>query len=314
VRRYVADRFAGLLAALLGVSVLTFALGVLAPGDPAEVVLERALGQPPTEAQLAEQRREMGLDRPLPVQYVSWLGQAVQGDLGRSWVRSVRVVDALRERIPRTAALALAAAALGLAVGVPAGIVAAARRPSWADHLARAGALVGASFPSYFTAYVLIVAFAVRLDLLPVFGFGTAAHLVLPAVTLALGPAATLSRLTRSAVLEVLGEDYVRTARSKGLRQRAVLARHVLRNSLVPILTVAGLSLGHLLGGSLIVEYVFAWPGLGSLAVDAIRDRDYPLVQGVVLFTGTVYVVVNFLIDLAHARLDPRVRLEEARA
>lgn len=314
MRRFVAERAGGLAAALLGLSLLTFALGPLAPGDPAEVVLERSLGQPPTQEQIHEQRRELGLDRPLAAQYASWLGHALTGDLGRSWIRGVPVVDELRERAPRTAALALAGAGLALAIGIPAGVVAATRRRGWADHLARAGALVGASFPSYFMAYVLIIAFAVRLDVLPVFGFGTPAHLVLPAITLALGPAATLSRLTRSAVLEVLGEDYVRTARAKGIRPRVVLARHVLRNAVVPILTVAGLSVGHLLGGSLIVEFVFAWPGLGSLAVDAIRARDYPLVQGVVLLAGATYVVVNFLVDMAHARLDPRVRLEAGSA
>lgn len=308
MKRHVGERVLGLLGALLGVSAIAFGLGVLAPGDPAEVVLERSQGQPPTDAQVRDQRRAMGLDRPLVVQYGSWLSHAVRGDFGRSWLRGTPVAATIAERLPRTAALALAGAGLAVALGVPAGMVAATRRRSWADHLARAGALAGASFPSYFVAYVLIVVFAVRLDLVPVFGYGSFANLVLPALTLSLGPAATLSRLTRSAVLEVLGQDYVRTARSKGLRAGAVLATHVLRNSAVPILTVTGLVLGHLLGGSLIVETVFAWPGLGSLAVDAIHTRDYPLVQGVVVVTGTIYVVVNFAVDLAHARLDPRVR------
>jgi peptide/nickel transport system permease protein len=192
-------------------------------------------------------------------------------------------------------------------------VLAATRRASFADHVCRVGALVGASVPSYFAAYILILVFGVKLQAVPVFGFGSPAHLVLPAVTLALGPAAVLARLTRSAVLEVLGDDYVRTARAKGLAQRVVLYRHALRNAAVPILTVAGLALGHLLGGSLIVESVFAWPGMGDLAISAVHDRDYPLMQGFVLFSGVAYVLVNFAIDVSYNWLDPRARVEGRR-
>ncbi|MDQ3979777.1 MAG: ABC transporter permease [Actinomycetota bacterium] len=312
MRRYLASRVAWLLLALVGVSVITFALGVLAPGDPAEVVLERRLNQPPPQEQIDEQRRIMGLDRPLPVQYLAWLNRAVRGDLGRSWLKGLGVSEALGQRIPRTAALAFVAAALSIVVGVPAGILAATRRNALADHVCRIAALLGASVPSYFAAYLLILLFAVQLDVLPAFGFGSAGHLVLPAITLALGPAAVLTRLTRSAVLEVLTEDFVRTAHAKGVRQVGVLFRHALRNASVPLLTVAGLSLGHLLGGSLIVEWVFAWPGMGDLAIAAIHDRDYPLIQGFVLFAGLVYVLVNFAIDLGYAWLDPRIRIGNA--
>lgn len=313
MRQYAARRLAAVVLALLGVSVLTFAMGVLAPGEPAEVVLTRSLGQPPTDEQLEEMRRELGTDRPLPVQYLAWLGGAVRGDFGDSWLRGVRVQDALAERVPRTAALALAGAGLSIVLGIPIGVLAATRRNSVLDHVSRVGALFGASLPSFFLAYVLIYVFAVRFRALPVFGFGSAAHLVLPAVTLSLGPAAVLARLTRSAVLEVLGEDYIRTARAKGARATAVLFHHALRNALVPVVTVAGLSVGHLLGGSLIVEWVFAWPGMGDLAVSAIHDRDYPLVQGFVLFAAAVYLLVNLVVDLSYARLDPRVRLEGRR-
>lgn len=311
--RYVASRVAWLAFALFGVSIITFVLGVLAPGDPAEVVLERRLNQPPPQEQIEEQRRTMGLDRPLPVQYLHWIKRAVQGDLGRSWLKGLGVSEALRERIPRTAALAFAAAGFSIALGLPAGVLAAKHRNALADQVCRVAALLAASLPSYFTAYLLILLFAVRLDVVPAFGFGTPGHLVLPAITLGLGPAAVLTRLTRSAVLEVLNEDFVRTAHAKGLRQRAVLFRHALRNAGVPLLTVAGLSLGHLLGGSLIVEWVFAWPGMGDLAIAAIHDRDYPLIQGFVLFAGLVYVLVNFAIDVGYAWLDPRVRLGETR-
>lgn len=311
MRRFAARRLAGLVVALLGVSVLTFALGILAPGDPAEVVLSRSQGQPPTQEQIDEMRRELGLDRPVVTQYVDWLGNAVRGDLGDSWLRQVPVQEAMAERMPRTVALALTAGALAIALGVPVGVLAATRRNTLVDHVTRVGALLGASLPSYFTAYVLIFLFAVTFRLFPVFGFGSPAHLTLPAVALALGPAAVLARLTRSSMLEVLGEDYVRTARAKGARNRVVLYHHALRNAVVPLLTVAGLSVGHLLGGSLIVEYVFAWPGMGELAVSAIHDRDYPLIQGFVLFAAGIYLAVNFLVDVGYAWLDPRVRLEE---
>lgn len=307
--RYLASRLAWLAASLLGLSVITFGLGVLAPGDPAEVVLEHRLNQPPPHEQVVAQRHVMGLDRPLPVQYLRWLSAALHGDLGHSWLKGLRVSDALGERIPRTAALAAAATAVAVGIGVPTGVLAATRRNSLADHLCRIGALLGASVPSYFAAYLLILAFAVKLRALPVFGFGSAANLVLPAVTLALGPAAVLARLTRSTVLEVLGEDYVRTARAKGARPLRVLSGHALRNALIPVLTVIGLTVGHLLGGSLIVEWVFAWPGMGELAISAIHARDYPVIQGFVLFAGAVYVLVNFAVDLGYAWLDPRVRV-----
>jgi peptide/nickel transport system permease protein len=251
----------------------------------------------------------MGLDRPLTVQYLHWLSAASRGDLGHSWLKGLRVSDALRERIPRTAALAAAAAAISVLVGLPVGILAAVRRNSLADHLCRVGALLAASVPGYFAAYVLILVFAVRLQAVPAFGFGSAVNLVLPAATLALGPAAVLARLTRSTVLEVLGEDYVRTARAKGAGSVNVLVRHALRNAMIPLLTVIGLSLGHLLGGSLVVEYVFAWPGMGDLAISAIHARDYPLIQGFVLFAGAVYVLVNFSVDLGYAWIDPRIRV-----
>ena len=311
MRRYVASRVAWLLVALFGVSVITFGLGVLAPGDPAEIVVERRLNQPPPRDQVEAQRKVMGLDRPLPIQYLNWLGDTARGDLGRSWLKSLPVAEALKQRIPRTATLAFTAAVISILLGVPVGVLAATRRNAFVDHVCRIGALLGASLPSYFIAYVLIFVFAVRLNAVPAFGFGSPGHLVLPAITLALGPAAVLTRLTRSAVLDVLGEDYVRTAKAKGVRQSGVLFRHVLRNAAIPLLTVAGLSLGHLLGGSLIVEWVFAWPGMGDLAINAIHDRDYPLIQGFVLFSALVYVVVNFAIDLGYALLDARTRVTE---
>lgn len=307
--RYTGERLAWLPVVLLGVSFLAFGFGVIAPGDPARTILEQSLGQPPTEQQVERMQRALGLDRPFVIQYTSWLADAGRGDLGVSWRTGEPVASMLAGHAPRTAVLAATAAGTAVLVGVPAGVVAARRRNRLADHASRAGSVLGASIPNYVLAYLLILVFAVQLNVLPSFGVGTWAHLLLPAITLAVGPAAVLARLTRSTVLDVLGEDHVRTARAKGLSHGRVTVRHVLRNALIPLLTAAVISLGHLLGGSVIVEWIFSWPGIGKLTIDAIRSRDYPLVQGVILLAGVVFVVLNFLTDLAYGWLDPRVRL-----
>ena len=306
--RFVVARLVWLVVVVLGVSVITFALGALAPGDPAELALERTLELPPTPPQIEAKRRELGLDGPVPVQYARWLGRALRGDLGESYVNGDRVATAIRERLPRTAVLAATALLLSVVIAVPLGLLAAYARDSLGDHLCRIGALVATSLPAYLLAYLLILLFAVRLQLLPVLGFDSPRHLVLPALTLALGSAGSLTRFTRAAVLEVLGEDYVRTARAKGLGTRRVLFVHAMRNAAVPVVTVVGLSLGGLLGGAFVVEWIFNWPGLGTLAVDAINAKDYPVIQGFVLVTATAYVVVNFVTDLAYGALDPRIR------
>lgn len=309
MRRYAAARSASLLIVLIGVSILVFSLEQATPGDPAVVILTRTLGQPPTAQQVQEERHRLGLDRPLPAQYVTWLAQAVRGNLGDSWQTGAGVAASLGRHIPYTAELAAAAAALALLTGVPLGVLAAWRRNSATDQVLRAVSLTGASLPSYFVAYLLIALFGVVLSVLPVFGAGSPDHLILPAVTLALAPAATIVRLTRSAVLEVLAEDYVRTAWAKGLSPRAVLFRHALRCSLNPVITVFALVSAHLLAGSVIVESIFSWPGLGTELLDAIHSRDFPIIQGCLLFIAAVYVTVNFLCDLAYAWLDPRIRL-----
>lgn len=311
MKRYIARRLASLVIVLWGVSILSFLLGSLAPGDPARLLMERTLGHQASEEQVETMRRELGLDRPATAQYVSWAGGALRGDLGSSWSnRNERVSDLLLERFPRTALLALAAMGLSVLVAVPLGVAAARRRNSLTDHSSRVAALLGASVPGFFVAYLLMFVFGVQLRVLPIFGFDSPEHLVLPAVTLALGSAAILTRLTRSSLLEVLGEDYIRVGEAMGLRPRAVLFRHGLRNAVIPILTVIGLSFGHLMAGAVIVEWIFNWPGLGKLALDAIHARDYPLIQGFVLFTGTVFVLMNLATDLAYVWADPRVRLE----
>ncbi|MDQ3980801.1 MAG: ABC transporter permease [Actinomycetota bacterium] len=308
--RYVAARFAWLLAVLLAVSAVTFALGVLAPGDPAVIVFQRTRpAQSPTPQELAALRKEMGLDGALPVQYLRWLGRAVQGDLGESWSTGQRVTAAVRERLPRTALLAGAALVVSVGIAIPLGVLAAYRRNTVVDHFCRVGALVGASLPSFLVAYVLILYLAVRINVFPVFGFGSAASLALPALTLALGSAGTLTRFTRAAVLDVLAAPYVQTGKAKGVPTMRLLFDHALRNAALPVVTVIGLSLAGLLGGAFVVEWIFNWPGLGTLAVEAINAKDYPVIQGFVLVTAAACVVVNFLTDLVYASLDPRVRL-----
>lgn len=311
--RYVAERVGWLLVVMFGVSVITFALGAAAPGDPAQMALERELPASPTAEQLRAKRAEMNLDQPLAVQYGRWLDDVVHGDLGTSWGTGDSVAESFRERLPRTVLLAVSALLLSIVIAVPLGVYAAYRRNTLVDHLCRIGSMVGASLPSYVVAYVLILLFAVRLNVLPVFGFGSPSDLVLPALTLALGSAAGLTRFARAAVLEALGEDYARTARAKGVATRSLLFRHALRNAAVPIVTVVGLSLGGLLGGAFIVEWIFVWPGMGTLAVEAINNKDYPVIQGFVLFSAAVYVAVNFLTDIAYGVLDPRIRLDRER-
>jgi peptide/nickel transport system permease protein len=215
----------------------------------------------------------------------------------------------LSDRFVATLQLAIAALAVAVAVAIPLGIMSAVRRDKPIDHIFRVIALLGASLPSFWLGYMLIIAFAVTLRLLPVAGYGDAQHLVLPALTLGLGAAATLTRLTRANLLEVLDEDFVRTARAKGLSERAAVLKHALRNSLIPIVTIVGMRFGQLVAGAVIVETVFAWPGIGKLVVDSIYDRDYPTIQGFVLFMGTLFVLLNLLVDLSYIWLDPRVRL-----
>lgn len=310
--RYISRRLASLLVVLWGVSLLSFTLGSLAPGDPAELLLTRVLGHEPTPAELEAQRIAMGLDGSLVDQYLRWVGGVLRGDLGDSWGHADGVAELLLERFPRTAVLAVAGLAISILIALPLGVVAAYRRSTVVDHGARLVALLGASLPSFFLGYLLMFVFSVHFQVLPGFGFETPRHLVLPAVTLGMGGAALLTRLTRSSLLDVLGEGYMTLAQAKGLRRRTVVLHHALRNALVPILTVVALSLGHLLAGAVIVEWIFNWPGLGKLAVDAIHERDYPLIQGFVLVSGTVFVLINLVTDLAYTWADPRVRLQGA--
>ncbi len=265
------------------------------------------LGDAATKENVARFREHLGLDRPLAVRYVRYLGQVVTGDLGRSIQQNRPVVDELADAWPATVQLGTVALVLAALLGVATGIVSAVWPNSMFDALSRLSSLFGLSMPVFWTGLVLIVIFAFWLPWLPVGGVGSPAHLVLPAVTLALPSIAMIARMTRSSVLEVLREDYVRTARAKGVQERLVVVKHALRNAAIPILTLLGLQAGQLMGGAVLTETVFAWPGLGRLMVKAIFARDYILLQGAVLLFAMAFVVINLLVDLSYGALDPRV-------
>ena len=291
------------------ISFLAFSLGAFAPGDPAEVMLLRRTGDPPAEADVERLRHELGLDRPFAVRYAAWFSAAVRGDFGVSYRTGRPVIGELQARFPATLSLALAALAVGLVIAIPLAIVSVAARDTVFDHGARLMALAGVSVPSYWLAYVLMLVFAVHLGLLPVSGAGDIRHLVLPALTLGLGSAATVTRMLRASLLEEMSSGYVRTARAKGMSRLPVLVRHALRNALNPVITLSALRFGRLLGEAAIVETVFAWPGIGRWMVESIYDRDYPAIQGFVLYIATVFVFLNFAVDCSYRLLDPRVRV-----
>ncbi len=307
--RFLARRLILLAPVLLGVSLVAFILLHLTPGDPARVLLGE-LGQGASQEEIARLRQALGLDAPLVVQYGRFVWRAAQGDLGRSLRTAAPVLDEVLARAPFTLVLTVVSLAVALAIGLPAGVLSAAYRGSAVDHGAMLLALFGVSLPVFWLGLLLMLVFALALGWLPASGFGTWKHLVLPSVTLGLASSALIARMTRSSLLEVLGADYVRTAHAKGLAERVVLLRHALRNALIPVVTVIGLQLGGLLGGAVLTETVFAWPGLGRLAVNAIYSRDIPLVQGTILFTAVAFVVINLAVDALYALLDPRVRYD----
>jgi peptide/nickel transport system permease protein len=291
---------------MFGVSLIVFLLMHFTPGDPALLML----GERATEEQLQAMRQEMGLLEPLPVQYARFLGAALRGDLGRSYRSGRPVMTEVLSRLPATAELAVAAMVVAVLIGVPIGVLSAVRRYSLFDNAGMLLALLGASMPTFWLGLMLMLIFAVSLGWLPPSGRDGLLSLILPAVTLGANAAALITRMTRSSMLEVIGQDYVRTARAKGLPERTVIYSHALRNALLPVVTVIGLQFGALLGGAVITETVFAWPGAGRLAVEAIRAKDYPVVQGAVLMLALAFAFVNLLVDLMYAFINPRIRAQ----
>lgn len=312
---YLFRRTLQMIPALFGVSVIAFMIIHVAPGDPVTMMLSSDASQ----AEIEQLRSRLGLDQPLVAQYLNWLRGILSGDFGQSLYTSRPVLDEILDRFPNTIILTVAAIVIAVVFGVPLGVIAAVKRGSAVDSGAMIVSVIGWSMPNFWIGLILIVVFGVQLGWLPTGGMYNIVafertftdllyHLILPAVTLGISHMAYVARFTRSSLLEVLHQDYIRTARAKGLRERVVVLRHALRNSLIPILSVLGVTVGHLLGGAIIVEAVFSWPGLGSLMVQGILARDFPLVQGAMLFTAATFILVNLMVDLLYALADPRIR------
>lgn len=330
--QFIARRLIALIPVLLGVSIVVFSLIRLIPGDPVTVML----GEKARAEEVARIREEMGFNRPIYVQYVEWMGHVLRGDLGKSIINHTPVMTELRQRLSATIEMVIVGLAIGVVVGISIGILSAIKRNSWLDVVATLGALIGVSMPIYWLALILVYALAVNRQIFPPSarldvdltvarhtGFmlidtlmmgniriflNAVWHLILPSCVLSTVVMPILARLTRASMLEVLRQDYVRTAEAKGLRYNVVIIRHALKNALLPIVTVIGLQLGGLLGGALLTETIFSWPGMGLWTYRAILSRDYPIVQGAVLVSALIYVCVNLLVDISYAYLDPRIR------
>jgi ABC-type dipeptide/oligopeptide/nickel transport system permease component len=305
VLRYLFSNLAQAVVVLFGVVVLTF-FAVRLTGDPARVMLAREA----SPQQVAEFRHKMGFDRPLIVQFVEYAGRALVGDFGNSLNYRLPALALILERLPATVQLATVALVMAVVVAIPLGLAGGSRPGSVLDLIGRGVGLLGQVIPSFWLALVMIIIFAVNLRWLPTSGRDTPLSVVMPAFTLSLPTMGRLARLTRSSVLEIMGEDYIRTANSKGLSPRVIYFRHALRNAAIPLVSVIGVQFGYMLGGSVIIESVFAWPGLGRLAIESIAIRDFPLVQGIAVLTSVIVIGLNFFTDLAYALIDPRIRYE----
>jgi peptide/nickel transport system permease protein len=309
--QFLIRRSATLLLVLFGVSVITFGLMFVTPGDPAQTIMRQQMGgRAPSEEAVDEFRQEHGLDDPIPVQYVNWAADVVTGDFRESYFQETKVSTMILNRAIPTLELAVAGIAVAVAISIPAGIISAIHQGQPPDYLSQFGALLGISMPNFWLGYLLIIVFSIQLEMFPVAGVGGLDHLVLPALTLGTGMAAIITRLMRSSMLEVLDEDYIQTAHSKGLRERIVVYKHALRNALIPVVTIIGLQLGYVLNGAVVVEIVFQRSGLGNLLIQSIFSRDYPVVQGLVLVIGGIFVFTNFAVDIAYRFIDPRISFE----
>jgi peptide/nickel transport system permease protein len=334
---YIVKRILMLIPVLLGASILAFALIHLAPGDPARTIV----GEHASEQTIAKIREKYGLDKPIVVQYWVWLRQVLQGDFGKSIVSNERVTKEIMDRFPNTVELTLLAMLIAMFVGILAGIVSASRQYSWLDYTTMGFALFGVSMPVFWLGIMLMMVFGVFLKILPISGrlnilisfqritgflildsiislnfralFSSLRHLILPSVALATIPMATIARVTRSSMLEVLRQDFIRTERAKGLSERVVIYRHAVRNALIPVITVIGLNFGLLLAGAILTETVFSWPGIGRYVVKAVQMRDYPAVQGCVIFFATIFVLVNLIADVLYVYIDPRIDYTSAK-
>lgn len=304
--QYVFKRLLSIIPVLLGISLLLFFMLRMLPGDPAQVLA----GQMASPEEIEIIRHQLGLDRPIFVQYGLFFSRLVRFDLGRSARTQNPVIEEVWARIPNTMLLAVAAIVLACLFGIPAGVISAVRPYTWIDYLFTSMALFGISMPVFWLGLMLVVVFSVILHLLPAGGTGSWKHVILPSFTLAALMVAFITRMTRASMIEALSQDYTTTARSKGLQEKVVIVKHALKNALIPIITVVGLQFGFLLGGAVLTETVFAWPGLGRLIVDSILARDYPVIQGAILIFGLLYILVNLFVDMLYAFIDPRIRYD----
>jgi len=311
--KYVIRRIIISIPIIIGITLIVFSILHLAPGDPVKIML----GQRATPELVEKLRHEMGLDKPIYVQYFTWLSHVIKGDLGKSLITHRPVLDMIVEKIPATLELTIPSLVISALVSVFLGIMAALHRGSWIDQLTRVFALVGVSIPSFWFALILLMIFSFRLGWLPIYGRGGPIwtieglkHAILPITVLSLTSMALLMRVTRSAMVEVLEDDYIRTAKGKGLPEKVIIYKHALRNALIPVVTILALRLAYIFGGAVIVETIFAWPGMGRLIVSAIYQRDFPVVQGVTLMFGIMVMIANLIADILYAYLDPRISYE----
>jgi len=308
MKKYILKRILQIIPTLIGASFLSFSLLYIFPGDPAEFILTISTGTEPSPEEIERFRVEAGLDKPLIVQYINWLSHVVRGDFGTSWSSGEPVLDEIMERFPASAELFFSTFIISVVFAFLFGIVAALYRNKGIDHICRIWSLIGISIPSFWLGLMFIWLFAVHLHLLPSFGYGTLKHAILPVITWSISFMAIKSRFIRAVLLDILNEDYILTARAKGLSEKAVVLKHALRNVLIPILTYLSMSISHLIIGSVMVEVVFAWPGLGSLFVESVLKRDFPVVQALVLLSAVIFTLTNLIVDILYAIIDPRIR------
>jgi peptide/nickel transport system permease protein len=309
MHKYILKRILLLIPVLLGVTFIVFSIMYLTPGDPAQMIL----GEKATEEAVTALRAQMGLDKPFIVQYFNFVFNALRGDFGRSYTTNRQVFNEIFQRFPNTLVLAVVGVAVSISIGIPVGIISATKQYSIVDSISMVVALLGVSMPNFWLGLMLILIFSVKLQVLPSGGFSGIQSLILPAICLGYSSSAIITRMTRSSMLEVIRQDYIRTARAKGVAERTVILKHGLKNALIPVLTVVGLQFGNLLGGAVLTETVFSWPGVGRLLVDAIRSKDTPMVLASVVFLATTFSICNLFVDILYGFVDPRIKSQYSR-
>lgn len=312
MRKYLLKRFVSMLITLLVVCAMTFFLMNMIPGETSQIILKYTflgLEQTATDEQMTELSEKYNLNDPLYLQFFSWLKQGLlHGDIGTSYVYHKSVLHLLRVRLPATILLATASMTIALVLGVSSGVYSALKQNRLSDHLLRFASLFGVSMPGFWIGLILMLIFSVKLKLVPATGYGSVQNLILPALALSMHSVASVMRITRTSMLETLGQDYIKFAVSKGLPARTIILRHAMKNALLPVVTVIGFQMGHMLGGSIVIEQVFTWPGIGSLLVDSIFARDLPVVQGCVICIVSMFLIINFLVDISYTYLDTRIK------